>query len=100
VFNINDQYFQIKSAGYKQSIKGFRMNKMDIQCPFEYLGLCPNALSALPFGLHTNCGLPKDLKGATTLLILGSNFNSTVRVEITPFWGVKKIEYISLQNQG
>ena len=36
----------------------------------------------------------------TTLLILGSNFNSTVRVEITPFWGVKKIEYISLQNQG
>ena len=34
------------------------------------------------------------------LLILGSNFNSTVRVEITPFWGVKKIEYISLQNQG
>jgi hypothetical protein len=34
------------------------------------------------------------------LLILGSNFNSTVRVEITPFWGVKKIEYISLQNRG
>ena len=30
------------------------------------------------------------------LLILGSNFNSIIRVKITLFWGVKKIEYISL----
>jgi hypothetical protein len=44
VFNINDQCFQIKSAAYKQFIKGFRMNKMDIQCPFEYLACVQNAL--------------------------------------------------------
>ena len=31
-----------------------------------------------------------------TLLILGSNFNSIIRVKVTLFWGVKKIEYISL----
>jgi hypothetical protein len=63
VFNINNQYFQIRSVGYKQSIKGVRMNKMDIQCPFEYLAcvemsfgfaLCPFACRNL------------DLKGATT----------------------------------
>ena len=44
MFNINDQCFQIKSVAYKQFIKGFRMNKMDIQCPFEYLACVQNAL--------------------------------------------------------
>ena len=57
------------------------------------------AIGRVFFNLHENDTLYTETT-ARTLLILGSNFNSTVRVEITPFWGVKKIEYISLQNQG
>ena len=46
-----------------------------------------------------NANVETRLIKSITLLILGSSFYSTVRVKITPFWGVKKMEYISLRNQ-